>query len=288
MIQKKTIKISLYVSIMISVLLLGTVWATPGTVPPAQVVGVFWQPTLQTRPSGNWDLLGVRTFVPQFGVVDGKSWVPTQNIPQWNPLPDWKKVQQNAWAKHLILGLSGEYDEKQARANVARHGEMSLQFIQEQQLTQKPTAYYFPVEADPSWLGVGLLGQTLKTLPKPLWVSIYSAKAEPAAYDLWLGSWLPEQTQVFFQDGVGTGVRTPIQAKKILENLQHKFGKERIVLVVEAFRPKRGGGFRAAYPWEIIQQLNTYQNQKVYIFDGPHYLSRPSVYMIALWQKMNT
>ena len=287
MIRKKALKVALYLSIIATILLISAVWAMPRSPSPAKVVGIFWQPTLDTKPSGNWDLLGVNTFVPQFGVADGKSWLKTTKIPQWEPLPNWSKIQKQAWSKNLILGLSGQYDEQQARAHVADHGKISLQFIQEQSLTRKPIAYYFPVEADPSWLGVSVLGKTLEKLPKPLWVSIYSAKTEPFAYDSWLASWLPNQTHVFFQDGVGTGVRSPAQARKILENLQQKFGKDRIVIVLEAFRPKSGGGFRAAYPWEIIQQLDAYQNQKVFIFDGPHYLSRPTVYVIALWQKLH-
>lgn len=261
--------------------------AASRTQPPAQVAGIFWQPDAQTSPSGHWNLLGVSIFVPQFGIADGKSWLPrSDRSAKWDSQPDWDKVQRQPWAKHMIMGLSGEYNELNARAHVQEHGQASLQLIHSLALKRPPQAYYFPIEADPTWLRVNELGKVLKTLPAPLWVSIYSGETIPEHYDNWLGSWLPDNTNVFFQDGVGTGVRSPAQALKIAEQLQQRFGKKRIVLVLEAFRPAKNGGFRAAYPWEIIQQLKAYENQTVFIFDGPHYLSRPTVYAVALWQKM--
>lgn len=287
MTSKMKLKIALCFTLLISTIF-GVTWAMPRVTSPAQIIGVFWQPNLQTKPVGNWNLIGATTFVPQFGMVQGKSWFPTSTIPQWQPNPDWNKVQNQAWSQHLILGLSGEYDEKKARAHVKELGLQSKQFIKEVQLSKPPSSYYFPVEADPSWLGVTRLANTLNTLPAPLWISIYSGQAEPKNYDLWLNSWLPPHTSVFFQDGVGTGVRTPEQALQVLNQLQQRFGKERIVIVLEAFRPKANGGFRAAYPWEIIDQLSTYQNQKVFIFDGPHYLNHVNVYAIALWQKLTS
>lgn len=281
------IKTKIFILIGISICILMSIFVgVPRSQPPAQVAGIFWQPDLLTVPSGNWNLLGVTTFVPQFGIVDGKSWLPANQLQQWEPLPNWKKTQQQPWAEHLILGLSGEYSEINARAHVLEHGIASKQFIQQVHLDKAPQGYYFPIEADPTWLRVNELGKALQMLPSPLWVSIYSSEAEPEFYDVWLNSWLPPNTSVFFQDGVGTGVRTPKQALKIVQQLQHRFGAKRIVIVLEAFRPKKGGGFRSAYPWEMIQQLKTYEGQTVYIFDGPHYVSRTTVYAVALWQKL--
>lgn len=265
---------------------LGTCAAVSRTQSPAKVMGVFWQPDSNSVPSGNWDLLGAHTFVPQFGMVNAKSWFPAGNMPQWENLPNWENVQKQPWSKHLILGLSGEYNEINARAHVKQHAATSQKFLQQITLSHPPQGYYFPVEADPTWLRVNELGKALQSLPSPLWVSIYSGEAEPEFYDAWLNSWLPSNTNVFFQDGVGTGTRTPAQALKIAKQLQQKFGQKRIVLVLEAFRPTKNGGFRAAYPWEIIQQLKTYENQNVYIFDGPHYMNRSTVYAVALWQKL--
>lgn len=253
--------------------------------PPAKIVGIFWQPDLETQPAGNWDILGAKTFVPQFGITNGKSWFPTSNMKEWEKLPNWEKVQTEPWAKNLILGLSGDYNEVEARAYVVEHGKTSLKFIQQVELTRSPQAYYFPVEADPTWLRVSALSKTLQLLPKPLWVSIYSNESEPLNYTTWVESWLPQNTNVFLQDGVGTGVRTPQQAIKIAQNLQNKFGKDRVVIILEAFRHNKNGEFRAAYPWEIIQQLKAYEGQNVYIFDGPHYVNKFSVYAISVWQK---
>lgn len=278
--------IGLIIGVFVIVMITGMVVVDKRQLPPAQVIGVFWQPDLHSQPEGNWDLLGVTTFIPQFGTVDGKSWFQGERIPAWQTLPNWKKVKQQAWSKHLILGLSGRYNETEARAQVEALGVESLNFLKNTDFPFKADAYYFPVEADPTWLRVHALGKTLETLPKPLWVSIYSAEAEPLHYDLWLKSWLPEQTNVFFQDGVGTGVRTAEQAVKIANQLNKTIGDHRVLIILEAFRMTEDHKTRAATPWEIIEQLKAYEGQQVYIFDGPHYMSRWSVYTVALWQKL--
>ncbi|MFW2058002.1 hypothetical protein [Acinetobacter haemolyticus] len=254
---------------------------------PAHIEGIFWQPDLATTPpKGNWNLLGVSTFVPQWSIVQSKSWFDHDTgFVKWDKNINLQQLNQNAWASEIILGLAGEYDEKLARSQVMLLAQNSKQLIAHTQSIPLK-GYYFPVEADPTWLGVGILGQALTQLPKPLWVSIYSADEMPIHYDVWLKSWLPEQTNVFFQDGVGVGTRSPEQARIILDELQHEFGKDKITIVLEAFRATKNGHFRAAYPWEIIEQLKAYEGQKVYIFDGPHYMSRINVYMIALWYKL--
>ncbi|MGM7388677.1 hypothetical protein ACOI3B_21785, partial [Acinetobacter baumannii] len=178
----------------------------------------------------------------------------------------------------------GEYNEHEARANVVALGEKSAQIIQEQNDTSLK-GYYFPVEADPTWLRVSTLGHVLEKLPSPIWVSVYSGESEPENYDLWVKSWLPQQAGVFFQDGVGVGVRTPEQARRILDQLEQTLGKDKTVIVLEAFRTKKNGQFRAAYPWEIISQIKAYEGKKIYIFDGPHYMGRWSVYIVGLWYR---
>lgn len=92
--------------------------------------------------------------------------------------------------------------------------------------------------------------------------------------------------QAFFQDGVGVGVRTPEQARRILDQLEQTLGKDKTVIVLEAFRTKKNGQFRAAYPWEIISQIKAYEGKKIYIFDGPHYMGRWSVYIVGLWYRL--
>lgn len=284
--MNKTTKFLILIGIL-CLLFISLVRAVARPQPPAQIIGVFWQPDLNTKPQGNWDLLGAQTFVPQFGINNGKSWFPTTTkMKEWETIPNWTEVQQNPWAKNLILGLSGNYNEIEARAHVDEHGKASLKFIQEVQLSQSPQAYYFPVEADPSWLRVSALTKVLKTLPKPLWISIYSGETNPPNYVTWLESWLPDNTNVFFQDGVGTGVRSPEQAIKIVKKLQNKFGEKRVVIILEAFRHNKDGSFRPAHSWEIIQQLKAYEGQEVYIFDGPHYVNKVTVHAISLWQKL--
>jgi len=254
---------------------------------PPRVEGIFWQPDLNsTPPKGNWDLLGVSTLVPQWSVVQSKSWLKHDvNFPKWEKNINLEQLHQQPWAKDIILGLAGEYDEKLARSTALKLAEHSQTIIEHTKFIPLK-GYYFPVEADPSWLGVDYLSKAIRSLPKPLWVSIYSAEPEPEHLDVWLKSWLPEQTGVFFQDGVGVGTRSPEQAKALLEKLQHEFGQKQIIIVLEAFRPRKNGQFRSAYPWEIIEQLKAYEGQKVYIFDGPHYMNRWTVYVVALWYKL--
>ena len=46
-----------------------------------------WQPDNNTTPpEGNWHYLGVDTFVPQWSVVESKSWWKESNFPQWEKL----------------------------------------------------------------------------------------------------------------------------------------------------------------------------------------------------------
>lgn len=196
--MSKVIKILIFIGVL-CVILISLVKTVARQQSPAQIVGIFWQPDLHTEPVGNWELLGVKTFIPQFGVNHEKSWFKTSHIKEWEKIPDWQQVQQQPWAKNLILGLSGSYNEVEARANVNEHGKISLQFLQQVQLSRQPQAYYFPVEADPSWLRVSALAKTLNTLPKPLWISIYSGEADAPHYVEWLESWLPNNINVFFK-----------------------------------------------------------------------------------------
>ncbi|WP_228198582.1 hypothetical protein [Acinetobacter baylyi] len=252
---------------------------------PAQIKGIFWQPDLDTTPpKGNWHLLGVNTFVPQWSIVDSKSWISEiDHTERWNKSISLSQLRKKLWAKNIILGTAGEYNEPKARQNVIALGAQAEKLIHQHLDVQ---GYYFPVEADPSWQQVHLLGKVLEKLPIPFWVSIYSGEANPSHYSLWVKSWLPEKDKVFFQDGVGTGVRTPQQALNIYNDLEKDLGKNRTAIVLEAFRPDHKGGFRSAYPWEIIQQLKAYEGKTVYIFDGPHYLNRTSVLIISLWYKV--
>jgi len=44
-------------------------------------------------------------------------------------------------------------------------------------------------------------------------------------------------------------------------------------IIAEAFRPGTGGEFRPASAAELAPQLFAYRGHRVYLFDGPHYVS---------------
>lgn len=289
MIKKRLTKKAFIIIFTCSLILLGGCMhdVQADDIQPPQIEGIFWQPDLATTaPRGNWDLLGVDTFLPQWSVVESKSWFDhDSHFSKWEKNINIKKLNQEPWAQNIILGLAGEYNETIARANVLELAKHSNKIIEDTK-TIPLKGYYFPVEADPTWICVHELAKAITSLSKPVWISIYSAEPSPQYLDSWLKSWLPKHTGVFFQDGVGVGTRSPQQARIILEDLQKEFGKDQIIIVLEAFRPMKNGKFRSAYPWEIIEQLKAYEGQKVYIFDGPHYMNLWTVYSVALWYKI--
>ena len=252
--------------------------------PPPLVEGVFWQPDNATaRPEGNWHLLGAETLVVQWLMVDGQAWYPSADFPQWNRQPDWGRIASEPWAGRIVAGLSGRYSEPQARADLHRLGAEG-QAISQKPLPFTPHAFYFPVEADPSWLHVHQLRDTLAGLPRPLWVSVYAGERLPQNFDLWLESWLPPDVGVFFQDGVGVGVRSPEEARRVADALVQRFGSDRVAIVLEAFQPKSwGSGFRPASLAQLMQQLRAYCGLRIYLFDGPHYLSKTKVHLWRWW-----
>jgi hypothetical protein len=88
-----------------------------------------------------------------------------------------------------------------------------------------------------------------------------------------VAGWLPPDVGVFFQDGVGVYARTPKVALEYLDALRKRLGPERVRVIVEAFRPKLGGGFRPATADELRPQLAAYRGYRTYLFDGPHYVT---------------
>lgn len=254
---------------------------------PALIEGIFWQPDNATaRPHGNWQLLGASTLAVQWLVVDRKAWYPASgSFPLWERQPDWERIAGEPWAAKVIAGLGGRYDERKARASLPQLEKDSF-IIARAVLPFKPAAYYFPVEADPSWLNVHELGETLRSLPRPLWVSVYAGERMPQNFDLWVQSWLPADVNVFFQDGVGVGTRTPREARQIADQLIQRLGAERVAIVLEAFQPAGQAGFRPASTWQITRQLRAYCGLRIYAFDGPHYLSRTKVRLLHLWASL--
>jgi hypothetical protein len=132
------------------------------------------------------------------------------------------------------------------------------------------TGWYLPAEVDPSWSRAKELPALLAKLPRPLWISFYDgANIGPDATADWLKSWLPSDIGVFFQDGVGVYNRTAPVARNYADALSKRLGKKRVKIIVEAFRPKVGGGFRSATTIELKPQIAAYDGYSLYLFDGP-------------------
>lgn len=238
------------------------------------IVGIVWQPDNQTVGiKGNWEKLGVRELLVQWTVVDDQAFVPGTGLPSVPLLPDWARIAKAPWAQDVILGLAGHFSENRSRDNIEQLATVS------ERIAQLPTplhvtGWYFPAEVDPSWSRAKELPALLAKLPRPLWISVYDgANIGPAATADWLKQWLPDDIGVFFQDGVGVYARTAPVARDYADTLRDRLGKDRVRIIVEAFRPKFGGGFRSATVAELTPQLAAYTGYPLYLFDGPHYLT---------------
>jgi hypothetical protein len=244
--------------------------------------GVVWQVDNATaKPAGNWDLLGVSQLLVQWTAVDDTAFIPAAGVVPAANMPDWASIGQQPWARDVVLGLAGYADERRARANVDKLVHDSRQLAQVS-LPLHVTGYYFPVEIDPTWSDAPKLAGLLRTLPRPLWVSVYdSSNIGGTTLADWLGSWLPDDVGVFFQDGCGVYARGPHIAREYLDALSQRFGRDRVRVIAEAFRPSEHGGFRAATADELREQLAVYRGYRTYLFDGPHYVSDDLVATLA-------
>ncbi|WP_374832110.1 hypothetical protein [Daeguia caeni] len=237
------------------------------------VDGIVWQPTIETaNPRGDWQKLGVDHLLVQWSEVDGYCFVPCQQSS--NAMTDWLEIARQPWARNVILGLAGQFNEPNARKNVLSLAEKSVE-ITKLNLPTNITGYYFPVEVDPSWAEAPeLMAKALEKLPRPLWISLYEGyNIGGKATAEWIASWLPSDVGVFFQDGVGVEVRSAPVAREYVDALAEKLGKDRVKVIVEAFRPLGEGKFRAATAEELLPQIKAMQGYDIYIFDGPHYVS---------------
>ena len=245
------------------------------------IEGIFWQPNRATvNPYGSWDAIGGNTFIIQYAVTDGKSWYKSKNFQSWSNENDWKRIRNEPWSQNFILGLAGSYDEPKGRNSLSELLQQSLVLIEETK-GLRPSAYYFPVEVDPTWTNLDDYVRVLNQLPRPLWISVYSADKSSRDISTWLNQWLPQDVNVFFQDGVGVGVRSPKQALRMYKQLKNSLGENRVALISEAFRQRQiFSGNRSATFLELAEQLDTYQGERIYIFDGPHYLGRISTYFL--------
>ena len=231
-------------------------------------------------PRGKWHLLGARHLLVQWTAVDGLSLVAEAGLPQFEPqLPDWSRIAVEPWARDITLGLAGMHDEGLARASLATLAVQSRALtLAAAPLPLRVSAWYFPVEIDPTWTDGASLAANLKELPRPLWMSAYdNANLGADALADWIERWVPGDVGVFFQDGVGVHARVPEVARQYLQVLTRRLGRDRVRVIAEAFRPAVGGGFRSATADEFVPQIDAYRGWPIYVFDGPHYLTETLV-----------
>lgn len=237
------------------------------------VQGTVWQPDNMTaNPTGQWNRIGARQLLVQWTVVDNIAFVAGTSVATSQEMPDWRRIAKEPWAEEVILGLAGRFDGNLARDDLPRLAELSRQ-LSMLETPLKVVGWYFPVEVDSTWVGVQRLPEFLALLPRPLWISVYDSSNEGAEdFVNWLANWLPSDVGIFFQDGVGVHARTAAVALEYADKLANRFGKQRVKIIAEAFRPKVGGGFRSAFVEELLPQLMVYRGHAVYLFDGPHYV----------------
>lgn len=257
---------------LLAVLFCGCSMQTAETGSLAQ--GVVWQVDEDhIDPHGDWDKLGVRDLLVQWTAVDDRSFLPGAGLPDAARLPDWTRIADEPWARNVIVGMAGRFDETSARAHVAQLVEQSRKLA----AVRPPVhvdGWYFPVEVDPTWKDAAALKPLLETLPRPLWISVYdNSNIGGPALAAWLDSWLPHDVGVFLQDGCGVYARGPVAARAYADALSARLGKDRVRIIAEAFRPAQGGGFRPASAAELMPQLQAYHGYRTYLFDGPHYVS---------------
>lgn len=238
------------------------------------IVGIVWQPDNATVGiQGDWQKLGVRELLVQWTAVDGQAFVPGSGLPEVPVLPDWARIAKAPWAQDVIVGLAGFFSENRSRDNIEELATLSER-LAKVKTPLNVTGWYFPAEVDPSWSRAKELPALLARLPRPLWISVYDgANIGPDATADWLKTWLPDDIGVFFQDGVGVYARTAPVARTYADALRKKLGKQRVKIIVEAFRPQVGGGFRPATVDELKPQIAAYRGYPLYLFDGPHYVT---------------
>lgn len=238
------------------------------------IVGIVWQPDNATVGiQGDWQKLGVRELLVQWTAVDGQAFVPGSGLPEVPVLPDWARIAKAPWAQDVIVGLAGFFSENRSRDNIEELATLSER-LAKVKTPLNVTGWYFPAEVDPSWSRAKELPALLARLPRPLWISVYDgANIGPDATADWLKTWLPDDIGVFFQDGVGVYARTAPVARTYADALRKQLGKQRVKIIVEAFRPQVGGGFRPATVDELKPQIAAYRGYPLYLFDGPHYVT---------------
>lgn len=276
LLRRLSIRARLLTGLLLSLIALGTglLYAIDSEQPVPQIAGIVWQPDNATVGiQGQWHKLGAKQLLVQWSVVDDQAFIPGTGLQGVPVMPDWERIAREPWAQEVILGLAGYFSENRSRDNIEHLAALSEQ-VAKVQTPLNVTGWYFPAEVDPSWTRAKELPALLAKLPRPLWISVYDgANIGPAATADWLQTWLPKDVGVFFQDGVGVYARTAPVARTYVDVLSQRLGKDRVKLIVEAFRPQFGGGFRPATLEELKPQMAAYAGYPLYLFDGPHYVT---------------
>ncbi|WP_068084474.1 hypothetical protein [Polycladidibacter stylochi] len=271
--------------------------------------GVIWQPDFQTMeglthgqlPYGPWAAAGSKTIMVQFGKV--RSVVARGNQGAEIVWPgklgantSWQTLAAQAGQCNIIVGLSGIYQEAEARENFDHLVQSSLDYIEKNAYLGQPFAWYFPVEIDPSWKDMPNLKKSLSALPRPLWISAYAGikKAQhPRRIARWLLNNLPKDVGVLWQDGVGAHSRTLKNSVKLISALHEKLGTKRLIIITESFRTNHDKTTRPATGAELFDQIATYQKHfpqlQRYVFEGPKFFGWPQLlslkFHIALFNR---
>lgn len=175
------------------------------------------------------------------------------------------------------MGLPGYYMESTARSRATQLAQAAKRWAVAPPGTHT-VGWYFPVEFDPTWEVPTDLIAALAELPRPIWISAYdSANVGTAEFIRHIERWLPSDAGLFFQDGVGVHARDAQTALGYIRALTDHFGRDRVRVIAEAFRPAKDGGFRPATPSELMTQLKAYQGHCVYLFEGPTYVTPGTV-----------
>lgn len=238
------------------------------------VSGIVWQLHGNSPDArGSWHRIGARELIVQWMAVDRTAFVKGTSMRPAQRMPDWERIAREPWAARVIVGLSGRFDEQTTRRSLDAMLDESLE-ITRLKLPFHISGWYFPAEVDPHWKDAPkVLPRVLAKLPRPLWITIYDTDNIGAErYADWIASFMPKDVQVLFQDSVGVGVRDAPAARRYADALAARLGEERVAIEVEAFRNERGR-FRPASAAELRAQLPAFRGYRLYLFDGPHYVS---------------
>lgn len=245
--------------------------AVAEAVPPVR--GIVWQLYEGSpAPSADYERLGVHELLLQWSVVERTAFVPGTGFEEAKSMPDWQRVREQPWARRVILGLSGRFDEEDTRRDLEQIARES-EYLARRRFPFRVSGYYFPAEVDPKWQDPSVLGSVLDRLPRPLWISVYDSNNIGAdEFAAWVDEWLPDDVGIFFQDGVGVRARTPPVARRYADALRARLGKKRVRVIAEAFRQEDDGTLRPATASELRPQLEALRSYAIYLFEGPHYV----------------